>query len=173
MHQIFLMIPVVCITLIGVMNDAHAAQQDDAAGTARIRVYQEADITLYPGEYCYGSDSPAAIHAGTGFFSMLGLGDREGMPQTDDIAGSYSEYVIAAGKPLTVKLQWEGESNGVKASCGPVGSTFYPLPGRDYDVTIGYAGSCFVQVRELFEITQGKFGARSLPSTYSFACNAK
>jgi len=173
MHQKFLMIPVVFASLAGLMGVAQSSEFVDPANSARVRVYQEADITLYPGEYCYGSDNPQAIHATASLFSMLGLSKREGMPQTEDIPGSYNEYVIQAGKPVTVMLQWQAEKNGVQASCGPLGSTFFPQAGLNYDVTIGYAGNCFVQIRELYETSPGKAEAKMAPSSYSYVCSSK
>lgn len=170
MHQKFLMIPVVLASLACLMIEAQASESVDPANAARIRVYQEADITLYPGEYCYGSDNPAAIHATASLLSMIGLRKREGMPETDDIPGAYSEYVIPAGKPMTVMLQWQAEKDGVKASCGPIGSTFFPQSGKNYDVTMGIAGNCFVQIRELLETSPGKAAAQLAPAGYSFAC---
>jgi len=94
------------------------------------------------------------------------------MPVTDDISDSYNEYVIPAGGPLTVMLKWEAEKGGIKASCGPIGSTFYPQAGKNYDVTMAYAGNCFVQIRELLETSPGKATARQTPSSYSFACSS-
>ncbi len=148
---------------------AFSAQAQDLTNTARIRVFKEADITLYPGEYCYGSDSPAAIHNSSGWLSIFSS-SRLGMPLTEDITSAFNEYVIEAGKPLTVMLHWEAERDGVKATCGPIGSTFYPQMGKDYDVTIGYAGNCFLQIRELFEISPGKAETRQVPAGSSFAC---
>jgi hypothetical protein len=164
-------VPVVLLlALAGLMGEVQSAGAVNPEISARVRVFQEADITLYPGEYCYGSGNPAAIHASAGFLSMAGLGKRVGMPQTDDIPGAYNEYVIPAGRPMTVTLQWQAEKNDVKASCGPIASTFYPQPGRDYDITIGYAVNCFVQIRELFETSPGKASARQAPAGSSFSC---
>ena len=173
MQHKYLMIPALFVSYAMLAGVAQSAQTDDSHNSARIRVYQEANITLYPGEYCYGSDSKQAIKASETGFSIFGSNKRVGMPVTEDIAGSYNEYMIPAGMPLTVMLQWEAEKNGVKASCGPIGSTFYPQAGKDYDVTIGNSGSCIVQVRELFESTSGKASARPAPAGYSFACAYK
>jgi hypothetical protein len=149
---------------------ALAAQADVTGNTTRIRVYQTANITLYPGEYCYGSKNPEAIKASETGFTISGTHKRVGMPETADIAGAYNEYELHAGRPITVMLQWQAEKNGVEASCGPIGSTFYPQAGKDYDVTIGYSGSCFVQIRELYETAPGKASARMAASSYSFPC---
>lgn len=170
MHYKYIMIFCLWASLAALTDEAQSAQTGEAGNTARIRVYQEANITLYPGQYCYGSNNPEAIKASETGFSIFGTHKRAGMPVTDDISGSYNEYEIQAGRPLTVMLQWQAEKNGVKASCGPLGSTFYPQSGRDYDVTIGYSGSCFVQIRQLFETTPGKALARVTATSTSFPC---
>ena len=173
MRHKYLLIPVAMLSFAGLMREGLSSQSDDPFTSARIRVYQQANITLYPGEFCYGSDNPQAIHAAKMGFSIFGTHKREGMPVTADIPGAYNEYVIQAGKPLTVMLQWEGEQKGVKVSCGPIGSTLYPQPGKDYDVTMVYSGNCFVQIRELYATSPGKAVARLAPAGSSFACYLK
>lgn len=155
------------------MGTAQAAGSVDPAYAARVRVYQEAEITLYPGEYCYGSDSTDAIKAATEGFSVFGTRQRVGMPVTDDIPGAYNEYLIPAGRPVAVMLQLSAEKNGVRASCGPLGSTFFPQAGRDYDITIGFSGNCFVQIRELYLVAPGKAAARHAPTGPSYACGKR
>ena len=173
MHQKYLLFSVVLTLIAGIASNASSAEVINPANSARVRVYQQANITLYPGEFCYGSDNPQAIHAAKMGFSIFGTHKREGIPVTADIPGAYNEYVIQAGKPLTVMLQWEGEQKGVKVSCGPIGSTLYPQPGKDYDVTMGYSGNCFVQIRELYATSPGKAVARLAPAGSSFACYLK
>jgi hypothetical protein len=170
MHQKFLALAILFVSLAGLMSSVQPAEPVDPENSARVRVYQEADITLYPGEYCFGADGPDTIKAASAGFSIFGTNHRVGMPVTDDIPGSYNEYLIPAGKPVSVMLQWEAEKDGVKASCGPLGSTFYPQAGRDYDITIGYSGNCFVQIRELYLVAPGKAAAKLTPSGPSFAC---
>lgn len=164
------LIPALIGTLAGFMGEAVSAQPDAPFNTTRIRVFQEAKITLYPGEYCYGSNNPQAIHASDGSPSMFSFYTKIGMPVTDDTPAAYNEYFIQAGMPMTVMLQWQAEKNGVKASCGPIGSTFYPQAGKNYDVTMGYTGNCFVRIRELYETAPGKASASLVPSSPSFAC---
>jgi hypothetical protein len=130
------------------------------------------DGKYYPlsGRILLRLQNPEAIKASETGFTISGTHKRVGMPETADIAGAYNEYELHAGRPITVMLQWQAEKNGVKASCGPIGSTFYPQAGKDYDVTIGYSGSCFVQIRELYETAPGKASARMAASSYSFPC---
>ena len=173
MHQKLLMIPVVCSLLAAFSSLSIAAESQEFAHTARIRVFKEAAVTLYPGAYCYGSNSPAAIQATDGEASIFSLNKKVGMPVTLDMPAAYNEYVIAAGKPLTVMLKLEAVRDGVKASCGPLGATFYPQAGKNYDVTMGYAGSCFAQIRELIETSPGKAAARQFPSGASYPCSFK
>jgi hypothetical protein len=170
MHRKTFLIPVLLLSL-ALSGVALAADPANAAMTAKVRVYQEAKITLYPGEYCYGSKNPAAIDASSNGWGIFGLSKRENMPVTDDISGSYNEYVIPAGVPMTVALKWEAEKNGIKASCGPIGSTFFPQAGKNYDVTMGFSGNCFVQIRELLETSPGKASAIQASSSYSFSCS--
>jgi hypothetical protein len=170
MHQNILMIPVVCSLLAGFSSLSEAAENQENANVARIRVFKEAAVTLYPGEYCYGSNNPAAIQATEGEASIFSLNKKVGMPVTADTPSGYNEYIIEAGKPVTVMLKLEAVRDGVKASCGPLGSTFYPQAGRNYDLTMGYAGNCFAQLRELYETSPGKAEARMLPAGSSFPC---
>jgi hypothetical protein len=116
------MLPVLFAALAGLLSEAQAAAQLDPENSARVRVYREADITLYPGEYCYGSDSPQAIHASDGAPSLFSFNKKVGMPVTDDIAGAYNEYVIPAGKPTAVMLQWQAERR-----CGSGAAPSAPL----------------------------------------------
>jgi hypothetical protein len=173
MHQKNVMVPVVWAALAAFSNLSVAAESQGFENIARIRVFKEAAVTLYPGEFCYGSNSPAAIQATEGKTSTFSLNKKVGMPVTLDMPADYNEYVIEAGKPLTVMLKLEAVRDGVKASCGPLGATFYPQAGRNYDVTMGYAGNCFAQIRELLEISPGKAEARQFPSGASFPCAGK
>jgi len=147
-----------------------ASEELDPNNMARVRVFREATISLYPGENCYGSKSPQLIHASTGVPSFFSYNTTIGMPTTEDTPKAYNEYTIAAGKPVAVMLQWQAEQNGQTASCGPIGATFYPQAGRDYDVTIGFASSCYVQVRELYLVAPGKATAKRSPVGSSYAC---
>lgn len=173
MHHKFLMIPVVLASLAGLAAVHASAQAQEATSSARIRVFKEAAIDLYPGEYCYGSDSSAAIHASDGEVSIFSFNIKEGMPLTEDTPSDYNEYVIEAGKPFAVRLQFDAEKDGLRASCGPLGSYFIPQAGKNYDVSLGFAGSCFVRIRELYETSPGRAEARLVPASHSFACQTK
>ena len=173
MHHHYLIFPLLFASLAGFSGEGFSAQPDVPINAARIRVFQEAEITLYPGEYCYGSNNPQAIRASDGSPSMFFFNTKIGMPVTEDTPSAYNEYFIRAGMPMTVMLQWQAEKNGVKASCGPIGSTFYPQTGRDYDVSMSYTGNCFVRIRELYETAPGKATALLAPTSPSFACAPK
>lgn len=173
MHRKFLMIPFAWSLLTIFNNVCAAAVPQEFSNTARIRVFKEAAVTLYPGEYCYGSNNQAAIQATEGEAGIFSLNKKVGIPVTTDTPSAYNEYIIAAGVPLTVMLKLDAVRNGVRASCGPLGSTFYPQMGKDYDLTMGYAGNCYAQIRELFETSPGKAEARPLPTGASFPCAGK
>lgn len=171
MHHKYLLCSVVLLTLAGCMSTGDPSLSDGTGSTAKIRVFQQADAMLYPGEFCYGSSSSKAIHASATGFSIFGISKRVDMPVTEDIPGAYNEYVIQAGQPLTVMLHWSQDKSGVKSSCGPLGSTFFPQAGKNYDVAIlRSADNCLIQVRELYEISPGKAVASMTPVSPSYAC---
>jgi hypothetical protein len=170
MHQkyrIFVLALFALASLAGVCNFAFAV---DAGNVARIRVFKESKVILNPGDYCYGSHNASAIEASDGAPSMLSWNRKVGMPLTEDTPANYNEYIIEAGKPLSLVLYLEGERDGVKVSCGPLGATFFPQPSRDYDLTMGFTGVCVVQLRELSEISPGMVITRVVPTSPSFAC---
>lgn len=171
MYQHKTIISMLLLILSGCMTAADSGRINEPPTTARIRVYQQADVMLYPGEHCYGSKNPRAIRASETGFSIFGSSKRVGMPVTADIPGAYNEFVIEAGKPLTVMLKLTFESGGVKSICGPLGSTFFPQTGKNYDVTmLNSADKCMVQVRELYETSPGKAVAQLTPVSPSFFC---
>lgn len=171
MRRKYLLLSVLLFAVAGCLSSNNPSLLNGQAATANIRVFQQADVTLYPGEFCFGSNSPRAIHASETGFSIFGTKKRIGMPLTEDIPGAYNEYVVQAGMPLTVMLQWSLDKGGVKSGCGPLGSTFFPQAGKSYDVTmLRSADNCLVQVRELYEVSPGKAVARLAPVSPSFAC---
>ena len=157
------------LTLAGLMRDALSSEADAPLSFAKVRVYQQGEITLFPGEFCYGSNNPAAIHAATTGFSIFSTTKRVGMPETRDIDGKYNEFVIPAGIHVTVMLQWEAELNGVTVSCGPTGATFFPAYGRSYDVSASN-NACNLLIREIYEAAPGKVEIAAVQTSYSFAC---
>lgn len=173
MHQKKFMIPVVFAMLSGFCSLGGTAVAQVDTNTARLRVFKEAAVTLYPDEFCYGSASPEAIQATDGKGSIFSFNKKVGMPVTLDTPSSYNEYIIEAGRPFTVMLTLDAVRDGVKTSCGPLGTTFYPQAGRNYDVTMRSAGQCYAQVRELHESSPGKVEVRYLPTVPSFPCGAK
>lgn len=148
----------------------HVSWALDTGNVARIRVFKESKVVLNPGDYCYGTHNPSAIVASEGAPSLFSINHKVGMPLTDDTPANYNEFIIEAGKPLSLVLYLEGERDGVKVSCGPLGATFFPQPGRDYDLTMGFTGVCVVQLRELSEISPGMVITRVVPTSPSFAC---
>jgi hypothetical protein len=173
MHQKFLMILVILASLTGFISSARSAESNALSNTAKVRVFQIGDITLYPGEFCYGSNSPAAIQAAKSGFGIFSTHKRVGMPVTEDIVGSYNEYTIPAGTVMAVMMKWEVQRGGAKTICGPTGAAFLPQAGKNYDVTISNTGQCFAQIRELYETSPGKAFALQTPASPSFPCPGK
>ena len=143
----------------------------ESASVARIRVFKEAKVTLFPGEHCYSNSNPAAVMASEGKASFFSMNKKIGMPLTSDTPADYNEFAVEANKPLTVVMWLDAERDGVKAVCGPIAGTFMPMMGRDYDLTMGYAGVCVIQLRELSEISAGEVISRVVPASPSFACS--
>lgn len=143
----------------------------DADHSAKIRVFHGTAVYMYPGQTCYGEKNQETIHAAAGGFSMLVANKKVGMPTTDDIPWSYHEYVIPAGKPLTLEMTWATEGGGVRQSCGPVGATFTPEVGKYYDTSMLFAkGGCSIQLRELIETSPGKASTQIKTTTPAYAC---
>jgi hypothetical protein len=143
----------------------------EPSSIARIRVFKEAKVMLFPGEYCYSASNPAAIQASEGDATFFSRNKKIGMPVTIDTPANYNEFVIEANKPLTVVLWLDAERDGVKAACGPIAATFIPMLGRDYDLTMGFAGVCLVQLRELSAVSADEVISRVVPASPSFACS--
>jgi hypothetical protein len=157
----------VLVGMAGWFGYSVAAEPDS---TARIRVIKEAKVMLFPGAYCYSASNPAAILASEGEASFFSMNKKIGMPMTSDTPANYNEFLIEANKPLTVALWLDVERDGVKAACGPIAATFIPMMGRDYDLTMGFAGVCRVQLRELSAVSADEVISRVVPASPSFAC---
>ncbi len=136
----------------------------DPTKEARIRVGLLGKINFHPNKSCYAEDKMDAVNVALGGFSMLGPKKRIGMPESEDMPNSYHEYVIEAGQPLTIEIVYAqphahatyraGSYNVSK--CGPLGATFTPQPGRDYDTFLRIEnGMCSIALRELAPVQSG------------------
>lgn len=136
----------------------------DATKEARIRVGLQGKIDFHPNKTCYATDQMDAVNVALGGFSMIGPKLRIGMPKSEDMPRSYHEYVIQAGQPLTIEMVYAqphahttyqaGTYNVSK--CGPIGATFTPQPGRDYDTFLRIEnGMCSIALRELAPVQGG------------------
>lgn len=137
----------------------------DPATQARIRVFHGTAAYLYLGDVCDHSAHPV-IHAGVGGFSYFVANKKIGMPATDDLPFSYNEYVIPAGKPITVNMYWQAQkANGAWDYCGPFYQMFTPEAGQDYDTLMKFSwGVCKgMEVRKLVSGENGKANTISAP----------
>jgi len=157
--------------LMGMVGCFGYSVADEPSNIARIRVFKEAKVMLFPGEYCYSTSNPAAILASEGEASFFSMNKKTGMPMTADTPSNYNEFIIEANKPLTVALWLDAERDGVKAACGLIAAMCIPMMGSDYDLTMGFSGVCFVQLRELIAVSADEVTSRAVPASYSFACS--
>lgn len=127
----------------------------DTTKEARIRVFHSAGAYLHPNQACYAEDKTDAILASAGGFSMLAPNVKVGMPESEEMARSYSEFIINAGQPLTVEMKWAIHSpvqagRKTVTSCGPLGVSFVPIAGKDYETwMLRQDQTCKVMVTEL------------------------
>lgn len=164
---------VATISILGFLAGCASTPQQNvnAETAAKIRVFHGTSVYMYPGSSCYGGDNPEKIY-GAGGFSMLTANTKVGMPVTDDIPWSYHEYLIPSGKPLTLEMYYSAEGDGMRHSCGPIGATFTPEPGKFYDTSMIFAsGQCSIQLRELHETSPGKADAIALKPTPAIECS--
>lgn len=60
------------------------------------------------------------------------------------------EYVVPAGKPLTVLMSTSGSAGNVYSSCRPPAVMFTPTAGQDYDIFMDSArGRCWIAARQI------------------------
>jgi hypothetical protein len=145
-----------------------------APGMARIRVFHGTAVHLYPNKTCYARHDKNRIRASMGGYSFLAKNKKRGMPVTDDLPWSYHEFEIRANEPLTVEMVYSHDSSHTGAgqvitqtrSCGPVGYTFVPEAGKDYDAFLSSRdGRCMAHLRELLAVGGGS--AKAIPKLLS------
>lgn len=112
----------------------HSDLNIDPAKAAHIRVtstnaagwYQKTH--LYPDATCAHYDNPQKI-IGNGFLA----GSKSlNMPKTAETSAQFREYVVPAGKPLTVQMTLSHDDE----RCGPIYAKFVPVAGRMYEIDI-------------------------------------
>jgi hypothetical protein len=60
------------------------------------------------------------------------------------------EYVVEAGKPLTISSNVQSSTGTVSYSCSPPAMTFTPVAGQDYDVFQDSNGrQCWLSARRI------------------------
>lgn len=146
---------VVSLLLVGLLSACASREQArvpfDPEREARIRVFHGPSVYIYMGDVCDGS-APPVIHAASGGFSYGVRNIRLGMPVADDTPWSFHEYVIPAGRSVTVRLHWQAQNAGGRwESCGPTHLRFIPEAGQDYETFMKFRGGTCVggEVRKL------------------------
>ncbi|PTB26077.1 hypothetical protein C9I56_24990 [Paraburkholderia caribensis] len=140
----------------------------DANVSARIRILTgngAGGAFFRPGEACYKGlferdDNKVVV--GDGFWSAWKYSSRSitiGMPASPrkwmtvdglEFKDLIREYVVPAGKPLTVAMTVSSSAGNYHSSCTPPATTFAPEPGQDYDIFMNNEGRrCWVEVRRI------------------------
>lgn len=160
------------------------------ATDARIRVFSLPNNTwLYSGKNCFATDDPDRIIAHSGgrdfglvnSLSVLASNRRIGMPQTKDMPFTYHEFIVPAGKPLIIasSINTQTEARIKKESptitstrCGPIGVTFVPQPGQDYDTAFELKGyGCEIRVRRLIPDSRETADTEKVPFASAPECS--
>lgn len=149
-----------------VAPEKDASASAAASGSARIRLFGRNGfmVDFFENSACLGGDARTSVSGslGSAFSSFLGkpknvsLGIRDtpntlNMENKDSLfsKGYFREYKVAADQPLTLRMSY-GLPRGM--SCGPIGTTFVPQAGKDYeailDVNVG-ARRCTVMLKEV------------------------
>jgi hypothetical protein len=139
----------------------------DPAVSARVRILSstgtERTATFWPGD-CYKSgNDPAAVRVNDGFFSEFKYSSRSvviGMSpsprkfmQVDGLFGRnmIREYVVPAGKPMTLALGLSIDSGTMmNGGCAVPPVTFTPAAEQDYDIFLDTGGGkCWAAIRHI------------------------
>lgn len=136
------------------------------SGSARIRLFGRNGfmVDFFENSTCLGGDARTSVSGsiGSAFSSFLGkpknvsLGIKDtpntlNMENKDSLfsKGYFREYKVVAGQPLTLKMSY-GLPRGM--SCGPIGTTFTPQAGKDYEAILDVNSSarrCTVMLKEV------------------------
>ena len=147
-------------------SESEASAKAAEAGSARIRLFGRNGfiVDFFENSMCFGGDAKTSVSGSLGstFSSFLGkqksvsLGIKD-TPNTLSMAskdapfskGYFREYKVAAGQPLTLKMSYALPQ---AMSCGPIGKTFIPQAGKDYEAILDVdfrARRCTVGVQEV------------------------
>ncbi|KWD11438.1 hypothetical protein WM34_15375 [Burkholderia ubonensis] len=150
----------------------------DAAKDARIRAYWGPVVYFHFNRACRPPESVLTGYPDTIVATKPGLSalvnKTVGMPVPDDAAKYFHEYVVPAGKPVTITSEsnYQDFRNGkvVRVTEAPVSGTFVPAAGHDYEVR-GSAGSApnHLTLREL-RVDNGRVTTTPVPIAPAPAC---
>lgn len=189
----------VCISLVslGAMSITSAqelASVDTAvqspgttSGKARIRVFGQNGtlVEFYENSQCVGGNGPMTkVSGGLGdaFSSFFGrskntsIGMKE-TPTTQNLAKRdgllskiyFREYEVAANQPLALRMHFQ--DIGSRSSCGDIGGTFKPEPGKEYEVLLDFEPKlCITKVQEILQDEQGAISLQKVALASTFKC---
>ncbi len=169
----------VMLALAGCATQGGTHATYDPAKDARIRAYWGPVVYFHFNRGCRPPESLLAGYPDTIVATKPGLSalvnKTVGMPVPDDAAKYFHEYVVPAGKPITItsRANYQDLRGGkpVRVSDPPVSGTFVPTAGHDYEVW-GSAGSAYdrLTLRELHVDAGGRVTATTRPISPAPVC---
>jgi hypothetical protein len=164
---------------------ASAQSPGSASDKARIRVFGQNGtlVEFYENSQCVGGKGTMTkVFGGLGdaFSSFFGrskntsIGMKE-TPTTQNLAKRdgllskvyFREYEVPANQPLALRMHFQ--DIGSRSSCGDIGGTFKPEPGKEYEVLLDFEPKlCITTVQEILQDEQGAISLQkvALGSTY-------
>ncbi|MBN3787579.1 hypothetical protein [Burkholderia sp. Ac-20353] len=166
------------LALAGCATQGGTNSTYDPTKDARIRAYWGPVVYFHFNRGCRPPEALLAGYPDTIVATKPGLSalvnKTVGMPVPDDAAKYFHEYVVPAGKPITItsRASYQDMQGGktVRVSDPPVSGTFVPAAGHDYEVW-GSAGSAYdhLTLREL-HVDAGRVTATPLPIAPAPVC---
>lgn len=166
---IFMLVPVSACTFL---QPAHHVKETrptyDPTVSARIRFLSgngTKSTSFRPDSVCYRSaweTDPDAVQVDDGYLAAWKYSSQSvtiGMPPSPrpwmrvdglNFKDMIKEYVVEAGKPLTISMNAQSSAGNISYSCSPHPMAFTPAAGQDYDVFQDSNGKqCWMSARRI------------------------
>lgn len=170
--KLFTVSMMVSVTACTFLQPAHHVTETsplyDPAVSSRIRFLTgngTKSTSFRPNSVCYRSawkNDPAAIQVDDGYLAAWKYSSHSvtiGMPSSPrpwmrveglNFKDMIKEYVVEAGKPLTISSNAQSSTGTISYSCSPPAMTFTPVAGQSYDVFQDSDGrQCWLSARRI------------------------
>lgn len=156
--------------LAGCASAPAPSAESDAADAAGVRIWSGSRAAMHLGRTCYGKGRHPTVSTHTGGWVQFLPNKTAGLPRTQDTPLSFNEYHVPGGQVLTMEMAWGSKEVGAPR-CGPVGASFVPGPGKNYDVSLQLERNyCWVRVREIVPAADGTVGTTPVQTTPALLC---